>query len=382
MHTRTLFPLKSLLMALLLATGFRGAAQISLTKDKAAQASVAQALDYAYNYQFAKADSIVRQLPAAYANHPALSLLQALNLQWRYMPVDKNPDASKAYRIALEKASSQSEAWLEKSPGEPEATFFAMMGNLLLCRLYANQDETMKAVNATRKGYSYLKDGKKLMDRYPEFYFSTGLYSYYRMRYPEDHPVYNAFLIFFPSGDKGTGIEYLHKATDKGLFTRYEADFFLTYIYLHNENKPVRAYESAERLVQKYPQNPLYRILFTEACLSLGHYGQAQNQLRMLDQGVMNPFYRGIMASLEGWLAEKHYKNPDQAAEHYRRSLELTKPYANTSSNFRAIAYAGLARLSAGQSKPQQARQYYRHVESLARNTVLKEEARKYLAKS
>ena len=68
-----------------------------------------------------------------------------------------------------------------------------------------------------------MKTGFDLMHKNPEFYYTTGLYNYYREQYPESHPGYKTVVWVLAGGDKEKGLQLLHKASKEALFTKTEA---------------------------------------------------------------------------------------------------------------------------------------------------------------
>jgi len=54
----------------------------------------------------------------------------------------------------------------------------------------------MKAVSYARKAYAFMKIGIKNTERQPEFLYSSGIYNYYRVAYPELHPIIKPLMVF------------------------------------------------------------------------------------------------------------------------------------------------------------------------------------------
>ena len=62
---------------------------------------------------------------------------------------------------------------------------------------------------------------------YPDFYFFTGLYNYYREAYPEAHPIYKVLAFLFPRGDREKGSAELQNAGANSIMLKAEAYSFL-----------------------------------------------------------------------------------------------------------------------------------------------------------
>jgi ribosomal protein S18 len=60
-------------------------------------------LDFLYNQQFDLSKEILNTVKSTYPQHPVKFLLNALELQWQFVPIDKNPEVLKKYITELNK---------------------------------------------------------------------------------------------------------------------------------------------------------------------------------------------------------------------------------------------------------------------------------------
>jgi hypothetical protein len=156
----------------------------------------------------------------------------------------------------------------------------------------------------------------KLLNKNPEFYFTSGMYNYYVEVYPEEHPIVKPLLVFFKNGDKALGLKQIDTATKVGTITKAESCYYISHIYLKYEAKPEKAAMYMEKLSGFVSEKP---YLSDEArgstMLLSGKYDQAHEKaLQLLRKQVSTGFYPAAWRTFQGILEEKDRKN-DAAAQ-------------------------------------------------------------------
>jgi tetratricopeptide (TPR) repeat protein len=353
------------------------AAQAQLQTDAASQQLVLEILEKQYNYEFAEAPPLLARLRARYPQHPVVPLLQALLVYWQNVPLTKHPAAAKQYAAYLNQAVDAGESLLATGKNDPEATFFLLAAHGYLSMKESDAGEFLKAVGEARRAYSYLKKGFGLMESNPEFYFSTGLYNYYREQYPADHGIVKPLMLFFADGDKAKGLQQMEVGFRKGTFTRYEAAYYLAYVLLKHENQPNRALPFSAALYGKFPQNPLFTLRQAEVLVALGRYAEAEPLVSRLPQfgGAVYPV---AGAALTGILQEKARKNDSAATAFYQKAIKAP-PGERYTQDFIGAAYLGLGRIALRAGNRAQARQYFRQCLKVAEYRGTVEEAKRWL---
>lgn len=350
--------------------------QAQVLTDSSLRLTISKALDHIYNFEFTEAEPYIRQIQARYPQHPVGPVLKAVQLQWQYFPLKNNPAATIQFVKAATEALALCEKRLDRDENDPEAIFFALTAHGYMALKYNNEREQMKAVGESRRAYRYMKDGFDLMDKNPEFYFTTGLYNYYVERYPMDHPVVKPLMIFFQNGDMALGIRQLETAAKRGIFTRSETSYYLAHIFLKYENQPVRALTYINPLATKYVNNPFYAMLNAEALLLAGQYSEGQPALQRLRQMPYKWLYVAV-ATFDGLVAEKVSHNDQLAANHYQNALK--QPVVeNYTKEYHAFANAGLARIAARAGKREQAKSYYKKATDIAEYKSIHSEAKAF----
>jgi len=345
--------------------------------DTTTQDLVLDAIDHIYNYEFTAVEPIAKQIRAKYPNHPVNAMLKAMQLQWQYLPVKDNKAMSGQYAKLLEECINKAKILEKNEKNRSEAAFFSMAGHGYIALIHNYNNEKMKAASEAKKAYDYVMDGFKYMQHNPEFYFSSGLYNYYMIRYPEDHPIVKPVVFFFKDGNREEGLRQMDIASRKGVFTRTESAFYLARIYLKHEQRYDKASGYLSHLVEKYPNNPIFLMKHTEALMLYGKFEEAQPFLEKLKKRN-EAFFSLISHTLEGMYQEKHFRNDSAAQRMYLIAIRQTRDEEYTK-EYQAFAYAGLARISLRAGDKIKATEYYKKVMELAEYKGTLKEAKNFL---
>ncbi len=352
-------------------------AKAQLLYDAPTQNLVLEAIDHIYNYEFGSVEPLARQIRAKYPNHPVNPLLKAIQLHWQYLPVKDNKAMSGQYQSYLQECLNKAKVLEKDAKTRPEAAFFSMAGHGYIALIHNYNDDKIKAASEGKKAYNYVMDGFKYMERNPEFYFSSGLYNYYVIRYPEDHPIVKPLILFFKDGNREEGLRQMDIAARKGIFTRTESAFYLARIFLKHELRYEKASNYLSTLTQKYPNNPIFLMKNIEALLLLGQYEEAEPFLERFKRRT-DKFFPIASHTFEGIVEEKHLKHDGAAAKAYQTALR--QPFdSEYTKEYHAFAYAGLARIALRAGDRAKATAYYKKAEELAEYKALIKEIKTFL---
>ncbi len=357
---------------------FEAAAQGDLMDNPTALEHVEKGLFYIYNTESEQAEEYIKQTEKLMPQHPVGPMMKALNINWSENPIEADTEDFRKLIGHLQISLDRTKTYLKNDSENMEAIFFAMAIHSWLAQFYDEDGQTFKALSAAKKAYQYMKIGFEMLDQSPEFYFSTGLYNYYRVQYPESNPIYKPFLWFFRDGNKELGLSQLDHASEKAIFTRAEASMYLAHIYLRYEEEPAKAVKYSRDLVERFPDNTFFKINYTEALLAAAKYTTAYPITQKLLQEE-KPFYRMSGEVFTAIHYEKHLANLTMAKTWYQKSLESGEDLGARADNKKSLAYAGLARIAAARQQVDEARSYYRTAMKLAQYDGVKNEARRYL---
>jgi tetratricopeptide (TPR) repeat protein len=371
--------MKRLFISVILIQLFCFSAHAQLLTDNDAKQTIIKGLDKLYNYEFKEADAFFQKVKAKYAHHPVTPLLSAVQVQWQNLPLEKNPRAVNQYMSLLEKCQALAEPMLKDPTRKAEATFFLLASHGYITLAYTYRKEPMKAANEARKAYGYMKDGFGMTERNPEFYFTSGLYNYYRIQYPETHPMVKPVVIFFENGNKKLGLSQLELAAQRSVFSRIEAAYYFMNVNLKYELNYNKAFVYADLLHDKYPNNPIYLMRYTEALVMTGKYEEAIPKINTLRK-INSPVYQIAANLFDGLVAEKSKKNDKLALEFYNTVLK-NEPDERYTKDYYAMTYLGLGRIAERAGNKKRANEMYVKALDTTENKGVIAEAKKNLEK-
>jgi len=352
--------------------------QSKIFNNKALINEIKIGVDEMYNYKYDKSLQLFLEIGKKAPGHPVGPMLLALNAFWKYSPIEENPKEYAQYKKLLQQTIDYSDALLEANENDVEGIFFSLAAHSMFSRSLADRREYVAAVSEAQSSYSQMKKGFKLKEQYNEFYFSSGLYNYYREKYPEVHPLYKPFAAFFTRGDVEVGLKELETAAEVSIFSSTEAMLYLVYINLRYENKPEKALNYSRRLVEKYPDNFHFLNRHIESLFKMKKYEEAIPHIKKLEESHKN--YHVLSSQLySGLLQEYHFKDYNLAAQIFEKALKTAEPEKERADHYKGYIYAGLARMSKREGNRKQAEEYYKTALAHNEDEGLRKEAKAYL---
>jgi hypothetical protein len=358
---------------------FQAKAQVPLLQNTEAVEAITTTQDLIYNFEFEEANQRIENHLHGLGEHPANYLTRAVLIYWKDRPLVPDTETYAMYEEYLTRAIELSEPFIEKGELYEEGIFYKMAGYALLAELYSEEGAGLKVLNTAKKAYRYLKIGKEEKDNFSDFYFSTGLYNYYREKYPELYPFYKSFVWLFAQGDKQLGIEQLKISEKEGVFTRNESTIYLYHIHLRYENNPQKAYPYASFLVDQYPRNLRFMCLLVEVMLALNILDQAEEiSLQLIQEDKL--YYRLSGNLFMGILAEKR-NQLKEASKFLGESLRILEELNKTDFHYLSMIYAAQARVADKNNDPDSAKELYKKALKSDPYMPVKEEAKSFLNK-
>lgn len=315
-------------------------------------------LDFLYNQQFDKANEVLNSVKIAYPQHPVKFLLNAIELQWENVPIDKNPEVLKNYISELNKCILASKSLYNIPKYKKEATFFLLAAHGFIALTKNYQKEYFEAASEAKKAHNFFNEGKKYKKENPEFLFASGLYNYYRVQYPESHPIVKPVMMFFEDGNKKLGLQELENAFKKSIFSRTEAALYLVNINIKYESNFKKSLVYSNTLNSKYPNNYIFKIKHIESLLLNNEYEEAlilNEQLKSRKDKVSQ------LSSLvfEAYVDEHNEKNLQSALINYAKALKIAHDDRYTK-EYHGMAYLGMARIFVKQKDMTKAKAFYK----------------------
>ena len=334
--------------------------------------------NHIYNSNQDSAYHYARRVEALVPGHPVVPLMRGLAILWANIPTI----STESFREIENNLDSAVVLAKVKDPDlkDPEMIFFTMSAHGLLAEYYADQGYTMKAVGEANRAYGLLKKGFDLVDEFPEFLFTTGLYNYFIEKYPEKHPIYKPLIWFFRSGDMTLGLNQLETASETSILTDVEAHVYLSYIYLRYEYKPLLAQKHLALLCKKYPENYYAKAKYVESLANPEDFKNAPLYMIYSMIRHSNPYYKLAGYVFLGYYEEVIVKNVDKAEFAYRKGLEFGDEIPDHGEFFKSFGYVGLGRLLAEKQQEEEAKEVLELALKYSETEQVDEEAKRILS--
>jgi hypothetical protein len=335
------------------------------------------AFDQLYNFDFDNAQKTIEEIRLAYPDHPAVLIFDCLLIYWKNFPITANPIANSSYKALLIKTQDKTKAFYKKDENDPESIFYMLFVNILQARSYAAEDHMWDAAGYALNAYRLIKKSFNLQDQFNEFYFSSGLYKYYREYLPEQNSTIKpiAWTLRFPAGDKTKGLEYLDKAGTHAIIVAPEALLFSTAINLKYENNITKALSYAIIMKNRYPNNLFFTVNYIETLLQLGAYDKAATCLEEFSVSTNN-YYKLPYALFKGILEERYYKRLGDAEKWYMEAIKTPENW--DTQNYIGLAFYGLGNIYRQRKDNDKMKKYYRKAYSLCEYISVKNATNNY----
>ncbi len=333
-----------IILIVLLPTGV-SQLEAQVLKDTSTLNLIKKTVDQIYDTRFREAGETCNIISKEYPDHPVVFLLRGMIIYWENYPLMSESGASRGFEDQMRLCIDKCENYNSENEAEFLLTTLCARGSLLA--FYAGNDLQSKVFSLARTSYRYLRRSFEFSGTFPDFYFFTGLYNYYREAYPDAHPVYKPLFTVFPRGDMVKGLEQLRIAFKEAIFLKAETSTFLSSIYKYYESNFGDASYFSRTIYKEHPHNFVYKLNCIEDLLLARKYEEAEKLIDYPDSKTNNGYYNAQLTILRGILYEKKYLDMIKAEEEYSAGIKSISEYGNYGEQHAAYAYFGLSRISA-----------------------------------
>ncbi|QIP11160.1 tetratricopeptide repeat protein [Spirosoma aureum] len=356
-----------------------------LLKHPGVQIESAEAINLMYNYKFYEADKEFRWLRLRYPKHPMPYFLMGLAEWWKIVPNTDVTDYDDRCLALMDTTITLAEKLYDESDNKLEPSFFLAAAYAFKGRLYSERKKWTKATFAGKNALKYFEKCKGNADFSPELQFGDGMYDYYAQWIPENYPLLKPILMFFPKGNKVTGIKELEKTANTAFYTRVEARYFLIQIY-SMENQYDKAYEMSKYMAEQYPDNPFFERYYARSAFVTGRLNEAERISKDILAKVerTQSGYEGVSgrtaAYVLAYINQLFYKNLPEAKKYYQQSIDFAKQTNALNAGYYWSSVLALGKIANEEKNYDQAQAYFKEViDKSERKSSQHKEAKKAL---
>lgn len=245
--------------------------------DSLIEAHIGKGIDLVYNLSFDSAKTEFQQVTHSKPDHPAGYFFLAMVDWWRIITDFNNTTHDDHFLGMLDKVIDLCDKRLEKDEKDVTALFFKGGALGFQGRLHGNREDWLKAANSGREALPIVQKAYKLAPDNYDILMGIGIYNYYAATVPELYPFVKPFMVFFPKGDKKKGIEQLRSASQKALYAKVEATYFLMQVLQNFEKQYPDALQHAVHLHQLYPNNVIFHKYVGRCQAALGNWTEMRS---------------------------------------------------------------------------------------------------------
>ncbi|MCC5919624.1 MAG: hypothetical protein LAT68_05035 [Cyclobacteriaceae bacterium] len=354
-----------------------GRAQVAIYNSETAKETIRPVLTQIYSGDFQSAEKMIKGLEAKFSGHPLIPFLRAMLMQNKYYPLKADHPQSEKYVKYLYETITNADRLKDKPEFEYELPFFYLSAYGYLAKHYGDQGSYTSAISRAQKAYDQLKKGFELTDVFAEYYFSTGLYQYYREKYPEVHPIYKSMVWVFPSGDKANGLKNIKIARDEAIFTSTEATIYLGHLYMRYENEPSKSFKYYRELTEDFPKNQVFAMSYCENLWLLGRHAELKDAMMVMKDSE-NAYFSKIY-NMYNHLLDVYSQKKPLSENKLTIMTEAFDEFADRGNHPKSIIYLAYARAYQSEGNSTLQKKYaklaksnaaYAHISDLADNVL------------
>jgi hypothetical protein len=316
-----------------------------ILRDTARIRQARECMEDIYDGRFSRAGQICNEIEKELPGSPVPSLIRGMIIYWQNYPLLPTSPERDEYEGLLKSSVSISENASPAKADEAEYILADLCSRGLLLVYYSDNDMTGEVIPMAKGTYHLVRESFNYVSVCSDFRFFTGLYLYYREKYPDIHPVYRPIALLFPHGDIKKGLSDMQNAFEGSVFLNAEAGAMLSWIYAGYEIDIGSSLGVIRKLHVKYPGNPSFLASFIKTLLFAKQYDEAERILQTEGGGISNSFFRAQSMVLQGIIREKKYVDLKGAETFYTNGLDLLKPFGDFGNEYASFACYGLSRV-------------------------------------
>ncbi len=239
-----------------------------------------------YNYETAEAIEILEQARKNYPENPTVHLTWAAA---RWLHNQANSSVEKTYNDLendLNEVIPIYEALVKKYPDDQNYQLYLGSATGLMARIYLGKKEWLETLNWAYSGFRIIQNVEADHPEIVDAALPIGIVEYYAGLSNILIQWGASLLGLDPSRERG--LTKIERAANDGPWSWIEAKGISSFLYLWVDVDPEKALFHSEELVNSFPRNFYFRILYTESLIRSGKMNSALTSLNILKKMVSN----------------------------------------------------------------------------------------------
>ncbi|TAE26619.1 MAG: DUF3808 domain-containing protein [Candidatus Kapaibacterium sp.] len=222
-----------------------------------------EAINSLYNLRYQEAEQRCNEVITMAPADPRGHFVKGMTYFYKYRLQQNKSDYNRFMQLQ-QNTISVCENILKSAPNDSKALFYlgGSYGYRGICRFF-NAEERMKTITQSlwdgKKGYDYLNDAVKADPNNADAQMGFGLFNCLVAQAPA--VIKPAIKLAGFTTDRNLGLKQLENAAVNGIYTRAEAQYWLSTFYQEMEETAPRALYHLKNLSAQYPQNYFYKLV-------------------------------------------------------------------------------------------------------------------------
>ena len=239
-----------------------------------------------YNYDYERSLELLSKAREEYPEHPGVHFIWAA-ATWTKSLAHEPVDTT---HVVLERALSDIipiyDSLVEKYPLDPYYRLYQGSAIGLTARVTLSQKRWFSTLSRAYQGFVIIMD---IMEDYPNLIdgkLPIGIVQYYSGM--SNSLLKWAVKLYGVNASTELGLNEMTLAADSSEWAWVEANGILSFLYLWVEDDPVLAAKHSRKVVEKFPNNYYYKIMFLEALIKIGDLDKAWKLIGNLNNSAEN----------------------------------------------------------------------------------------------
>jgi tetratricopeptide (TPR) repeat protein len=247
-----------------------------------ANKKIQEGIELLYNLEFDEAENLFQGLIAESPDRPAGYFYLAMVSWSRMVAGFWSPETVTEYKERIDRTVQVAQGRIENKIGDSDDYFYLGGALGFLARFEMMKGQWFSSFRVAKKAIKALKTCSKMDPDNYDVLLGLGTFDYYTTRLSTVLRFLSYFLLH--KGNKQKGLEKLHLAAEKAIYSGTEAKSLLLHIYLFLEDDCSKAIPLARELGETYAPDPSYKLFEGFACIRLGLWDEYSDVLSYMHQ--------------------------------------------------------------------------------------------------
>lgn len=283
-----------------------------------------------YGIRFSEADETFSIVREKFPSHPAGYFFDAMIYWWKILLDMNNEEHDDIFFEKLEYVIDLCDDILDENENNIDALFFKGGSLGFRGRLLSVREKWFNAALDGKDALPLVFNAYDLDSTNMDVQLGFGIYNYYADVIPERYPFVKPVMFFFPKGDREKGLKQLELCANEGKYAKIESNYFLMTLYYMYEEDYKKAHLFNERLLEWFPDNPVFERYKGRILIKRFGYSQASDVFRdIYNKGKSNkPGYNNnTMREASYYIGYDEYTNGaiEEALKYFDECISYSK---------------------------------------------------------